>query len=60
VGVIQGRVVLGREWLEKMGSQMGEGVGGFLDHLNSVHQNVQFTKEMNRDNHLPFLDIDYG
>ena len=39
---------------------MGEGVGGFLDHFNSVHQNAQFTKEMDRDDNPPFLDIDYG
>jgi hypothetical protein len=38
---------------------MGEGVGGFLDHLNSVHQNAQFTKEIDKDDHPPFLDIDY-
>jgi hypothetical protein len=30
----------------------------FLDHLNSVHQNIQFTMETGRDGHLPFLDID--
>jgi hypothetical protein len=29
----------------------------FLDHLNSVHENVQFTMEMERDSHLSFLDI---
>jgi hypothetical protein len=33
----------------------------FLDHLNSVHQNTEFTMQMERDDHLPFLDIDiYG
>jgi hypothetical protein len=30
----------------------------FLDHLNGIHQNIQFTMEMERDGHLPFLDID--
>jgi hypothetical protein len=29
-----------------------------LDHLNSVHQNVQFTMETERNGQLPFLDID--
>jgi hypothetical protein len=28
----------------------------FLDHLNSVHQNIQFTMEAKRDGHLPFLN----
>jgi hypothetical protein len=33
----------------------------FLDHLNSVHQNIQFSMEMKRDSHLPFLDtLDTG
>jgi hypothetical protein len=30
----------------------------FLDHLNGIHQNIQFTMETERDGHLPFLDID--
>jgi hypothetical protein len=29
----------------------------FLDHLNSVHQNIQFIMKMERGGHLPFLDI---
>jgi hypothetical protein len=29
----------------------------FLDHLNSVHGNIQFTMKTERDGHLPFLDI---
>jgi len=30
----------------------------FLDHLNGLHRNVQFTIEIERVGHLPFLDID--
>ncbi|KDR09574.1 hypothetical protein L798_00533 [Zootermopsis nevadensis] len=30
----------------------------FLDHLNSVHENIQFTMETEKDGHLPFLNID--
>jgi hypothetical protein len=30
----------------------------FLDHLNSIHESIQFTMETERDWHLPFLDID--
>jgi hypothetical protein len=33
-------------------------VRDFLDYLNSVYQNIQLTMEMERDDHLPFLDID--
>jgi hypothetical protein len=29
----------------------------FLDHLNSIHGNIQFTMENERDSHLPFLNI---
>jgi hypothetical protein len=29
----------------------------YLDHLTSVHQNIQFTMETERDYHLPFLNI---
>jgi hypothetical protein len=30
----------------------------FLNHLNSTHQYIQFTKEPKTEGHLPFLDID--
>jgi len=30
----------------------------FLKHLNGIHNNIQFTMEMEREGHLPFLDID--
>jgi hypothetical protein len=30
----------------------------FLDYFNELHRNIQFTIEMERDGHLPFLDID--
>jgi hypothetical protein len=29
----------------------------FLDHLNTVHQSIQFTMETERDGHLPFLAL---
>jgi hypothetical protein len=32
----------------------------FLDHVNSVHENIQFTMDTKRDDHLPFLDKPYG
>ena len=31
---------------------------GFLDHLNSLQEKIQFTIETEKDGHLPFLDID--
>jgi len=31
---------------------------GFLDHLNSLQDKIQFTIETEKDGHLPFLDID--
>jgi hypothetical protein len=30
----------------------------FLDHLNIIHESIQFTMETERDGHLPLLDID--
>jgi len=30
----------------------------FLKHLNGIHNNIQFTMEIEREGHLPFLDID--
>jgi len=30
----------------------------FLDHLNGLHRNMQFTMELERFGHLCFLDID--
>src|SRR5215469_1292483 len=30
----------------------------FLHHLNGLHKNIQFTMEIEKDGHLPFLDID--
>jgi hypothetical protein len=29
----------------------------FLDHLNGLHRNIQFSMEMERVGHLPFLDF---
>jgi hypothetical protein len=29
-----------------------------LDHLNGLHRNIQFTIEMERVGHLPFLGVD--
>jgi hypothetical protein len=31
---------------------------GFLNHLNSIHQFIQFTVETESEGHLSFLDID--
>jgi len=31
---------------------------GFLDHLNGLHRNIQFTMEMEKDHFPSFLDID--
>ena len=30
----------------------------FLNHLNGIHNNIQFTMEIEEEGHLPFLDID--
>jgi hypothetical protein len=30
----------------------------FLGHLSSIHQNIMFTMETERNGHLPFFDID--
>jgi hypothetical protein len=30
----------------------------FLNHLNGLHNNIQFTTEKEQEGHLPFLDID--
>jgi hypothetical protein len=30
----------------------------FFYHLNSFHENIHFTMEIERDSHLPFFDID--
>jgi hypothetical protein len=30
----------------------------FLNHLNSIHEIIQYTMETERDSRLPFLDID--
>ncbi|XP_021918637.1 uncharacterized protein LOC110829329 [Zootermopsis nevadensis] len=30
----------------------------FLNHLNSIHESIQFTMETEKNGHLPFLDID--
>jgi hypothetical protein len=30
----------------------------FLNHLNGIHNNIQFTMEIEEEDHLPFLDID--
>ena len=33
-------------------------LGEFLNHLNGIHRNIQFTMEIEEEGHLPFLDID--
>jgi hypothetical protein len=35
-----------------------EKLEGFLDHLNGLHRNIKFTIDMEKDGHVPFLDID--
>jgi len=35
-----------------------EKVTEFLNHLNGMHNNIQFTMEIEDEGHLPFLDID--
>jgi hypothetical protein len=35
-----------------------ENLERFLSHMNGLHRNKQFTMEIKRDSHLPFLDID--
>jgi hypothetical protein len=30
----------------------------FVEHLNGLHKNIQFTMEIEENGHLPFLDID--
>jgi hypothetical protein len=35
-----------------------EKLEGFVEHLNGLHKNIQFTVETEKDGHLPFLDID--
>jgi hypothetical protein len=35
-----------------------ENIDRFIDHFNELHRNTQFTIEMERDGHLPFIDID--
>jgi hypothetical protein len=30
----------------------------FLEHLNGLHKNIQFTMEVEENGHLPFLNID--
>ena len=32
-------------------------IQGFLDHLNTYDQNLQFTLEVEMENKLPFLDV---
>src|SRR5262249_37197834 len=35
-----------------------EALQDFLKHLNAVHPNIRFTREMEQNDHLPFLDVD--
>jgi len=33
-------------------------LGRFLNHVNGLHRNIQFTIQIEGDSHLPFLGID--
>jgi len=35
-----------------------ENLERFLNHMNGLHRNIQFTMEIKRESHLPFLDND--
>jgi hypothetical protein len=34
-----------------------ETLQGFLQHLNGIHRNIKFTKELEQNGTLPFLDV---